>query len=85
MKGARHVKNAIWSHVYGVQKTKWGKTKVEFGDVHLGHQTMEKTKDMGSTWRQKTMFGRVHEEGFAGAPSVLFPDQGSNNMVLILL
>ena len=46
---------------------------------------MEKTKDTGSTWREKTMFGRVHEEGFSGAPSVLFLDQGSNYMVLILL
>lgn len=35
--------------IYGVQKTKWGQTKVEFGDVYLGHQTMEKAKDMGST------------------------------------
>ena len=73
MKEARRVKNAIWSHVYGVQKTEWGKTKVEFGDVHLGHQTMEKTKDTGSPWREKTMFGRDHEDGFSGAPSAMAP------------
>ena len=73
MKEARCVKNAIWSHVYGVQKTEWGKTKVEFRGVHLGHQTMEKTKDMGSPWRQKTMFGRDHEDSFSGAPSAMAP------------
>lgn len=31
------------------------------------------------------MFGRDDEEGFSGAPSVLFLEQGNNYMVFILL